>query len=57
MLRRNQLFHLPDGRKLGCNEYGALGGRPILYFHGTASTRVDLRMTPDPFDDARYWVE
>jgi pimeloyl-ACP methyl ester carboxylesterase len=33
---------LPDGRVLGYAEYGDLNGRPLLYFHGGLSCRVDI---------------
>src|SRR5688572_26543304 len=33
---------LPDGRQLGYGLYGPQGGRPVLYFHGTPSSRLEL---------------
>ena len=33
---------LPDHRKLGYSVYGAMGARPVLYFHGTPSSRLEL---------------
>jgi pimeloyl-ACP methyl ester carboxylesterase len=33
---------LPDGRLLGYALYGPANGRPVLYFHGTPSSRLEL---------------
>jgi pimeloyl-ACP methyl ester carboxylesterase len=33
---------LPDGRLLGYARYGPSAGRPVLYFHGTPSSRLEL---------------
>ena len=33
---------LSDGRHLGYAEYGPSSGRPVLYFHGTPSSRLEL---------------
>ncbi|RPJ22166.1 MAG: alpha/beta hydrolase [Chloroflexi bacterium] len=41
MSRLNQGFRLPDGRKLGYDERGASDGKPILYFHGSPSSRLE----------------
>lgn len=38
---------LPDGRKLGYAQYGALTGRPIFYLHGLPGSRMEAAM----FDD------
>lgn len=32
---------LDDGRELAFAEYGALAGRPVFYFHGTPSSRLE----------------
>jgi pimeloyl-ACP methyl ester carboxylesterase len=40
----DQVFHLPDGRRLGFAEYGASGGRPLLFFHGTPGARLLARV-------------
>lgn len=32
---------LPDGRMLGYNLFGPANGRPILYFHGSPSSRLE----------------
>jgi pimeloyl-ACP methyl ester carboxylesterase len=37
----NQSLTLKDGRCLGFAEYGASTGRPVFYFHGSASSRLD----------------
>ena len=39
-MRENQTLQLPDGRKLGFAEYGAPDGRPVLFFHGSPSSRL-----------------
>ncbi len=38
----NQTFHLPDGRQLGYCTVGE--GKPVLYFHGTASSRLETQL-------------
>jgi pimeloyl-ACP methyl ester carboxylesterase len=35
---------LPDGRTLGYSVYGAAEGKPLLYFHGTPSSRLELKL-------------
>jgi len=37
----NNLFQLPDRRKLGYALYGPDDGQPIFYFHGTPSSRLE----------------
>jgi len=44
MSRVNQHFTLSDGRMLGYNEYGPIDGKPLFYFHGTPSSRVEWQM-------------
>ena len=39
--RTNQQTKLKDGRMLGYAEYGAPEGKPIFYFHGFPSSRLD----------------
>ena len=39
--RTNQQIKLKDGRLLGYAEYGAPEGKPIFYFHGFPSSRLD----------------
>lgn len=39
--RHAQIFTLPDGRKLGFAEYGSPTGKPLLYFHGYPSSRIE----------------
>src|SRR5262249_7784768 len=41
--RPNQQIWLPDGRRLGFAEYGEAEGKPILYFHGWPSSRLEAR--------------
>lgn len=36
------IVSLPDGRKIGCAEYGKTSGNPVLYFHGGLSSRLDI---------------
>src|SRR5947209_19434697 len=44
MSRINQHFTLSDGRVLGYNEYGPIDGKPLFYFHGTPSSRIEWQM-------------
>jgi pimeloyl-ACP methyl ester carboxylesterase len=44
MLILNQQFRLPDGRQLGYDEYGVPDGRPLFYFHGAPSARVEFSL-------------
>ncbi len=44
-VRPDNVITLPDGRALGYAECGDPSGVPILHFHGTPSSRLDL-MTP-----------
>jgi len=46
--RVDQQFTLPDGRKLGYDDFGPLDGKPLLYFHGTPGSRRDIEfILPD----------
>jgi pimeloyl-ACP methyl ester carboxylesterase len=36
----NQILTLPDKRRLGCAVEGE--GKPVIYFHGTASSRLEI---------------
>jgi pimeloyl-ACP methyl ester carboxylesterase len=47
MSKLNQQFQLPDGRKLGYDEYGAADGKPIFYLHGSPSARVEFSLFGD----------
>jgi pimeloyl-ACP methyl ester carboxylesterase len=38
---RDSLFTLPDGRRLAWAEYGDPRGTPIVYLHGTMSSRLE----------------
>jgi pimeloyl-ACP methyl ester carboxylesterase len=44
MSQINQLITLPDGRRLGYNSYGPPDGRPVFYFHGSPSSRVEAAL-------------
>ena len=37
-----QKITLPDGRTLAYTVYGAVDGQPLLYFHGTPSSRLEI---------------
>ncbi len=43
----NQQFLLPEGRKLGYDEYGPPDGKPVFYFHGSPSARVEFTLFGD----------
>ncbi|GEO09610.1 alpha/beta fold hydrolase [Segetibacter aerophilus] len=38
---KDEVFELPDKRTLGYALYGPLEGRPVIYFHGTPSSRSE----------------
>jgi pimeloyl-ACP methyl ester carboxylesterase len=40
----NQIFTLEDDRKLGYAEYGTVTGKPIFYFHGHRSSRLEPKI-------------
>lgn len=40
----NGIFDLKDGRKLGFALYGPETGQPVLYFHGTPSSRLEPQL-------------
>lgn len=42
--RSSQTIILKDGRELGYAEFGNLSGKPIIYFHGHRSSRLEPRM-------------
>lgn len=44
MSKINQQFTLPDGRKLGYDEHGPSSGKPLFYFHGTPSSRIEFNL-------------
>ncbi|MFW9828599.1 MAG: alpha/beta hydrolase [Candidatus Thorarchaeota archaeon] len=50
----DQIFILKDGRKLGYAEFGAPEGKPIFYFHGHGSSRLEPRMYG--FDEIKFNV-
>ena len=41
MSELNQQMQLPDGRRLGYDERGPSNGKPLFYFHGSPSSRVE----------------
>ena len=41
MPKLDQQFQLPDGRRLGYDEYGSSDGKSLFYFHGSPSSRVE----------------
>jgi pimeloyl-ACP methyl ester carboxylesterase len=44
----NLTLRLCDGRTLGYAEYGAVGGKPVLVFHGGLGARVQVRVAHAP---------
>jgi pimeloyl-ACP methyl ester carboxylesterase len=40
----NQQLHLPDGRRLGYAERGPSDGKPLFYFHGSPSSRIEAAL-------------
>ncbi|HLF74934.1 MAG TPA: alpha/beta hydrolase [Anaerolineales bacterium] len=44
MSKLSQQIQLPDGRRLGYDEYGPAEGKPVFYFHGSPSSRVEWRI-------------
>ena len=44
MSKVNLYVTLSDGRKLGYNEYGPADGKPLFYFHGTPSSRIEWQI-------------
>ncbi|KAF4438026.1 hypothetical protein F53441_12878 [Fusarium austroafricanum] len=45
--RTHQTFHLKDGRTLGFAEFGKEDGKPVLYFHGYPSSRLEAQPIHD----------
>jgi pimeloyl-ACP methyl ester carboxylesterase len=41
MSKLNQQLQLPDGRRLGYDERGPSNGKPLFYFHGSPSSRIE----------------
>ncbi len=46
-MKTDNLLTLPDGRKLAYVEFGKPDGYPVLYFHGTPSSRLEPLMIGD----------
>lgn len=42
--RESKQVTLSDGRRIGYAEFGAAGGRPVLYCHGFPASRLDGRL-------------
>lgn len=53
-----QQLVLPDGRKLGFSQRGLLGGKPVFYFHGSPSSRLesDLFISNELLNDYQIWL-
>ncbi|OGO59311.1 MAG: hypothetical protein A2029_05015 [Chloroflexi bacterium RBG_19FT_COMBO_47_9] len=47
MSKLNQKIELKDGRMLGYDEHGAPDGKPLFYFHGSPSCRVESGLYVD----------
>jgi pimeloyl-ACP methyl ester carboxylesterase len=45
--KRDQQISLHDGRLLGYAEYGSPKGKPVFYFHGFPSSRLDWQLFHD----------
>lgn len=41
--KRNSIFKLPSGRNLGYSEFGDSQGKPLLYFHGWPTSRLQAQ--------------
>jgi len=46
-VKTDNIVFLPDGRKLAYSEFGEPEGYPVLYFHGTPSSRLEPMMIGD----------
>jgi pimeloyl-ACP methyl ester carboxylesterase len=44
MPKFNQQLELPDGRRLGYDKHGPTEGRPVFYFHGSPSSRLEIML-------------
>ncbi len=53
---QNNSLDLPDGRKMGFNEYGDPHGVPIFYFHGTPGSRLEAGRLHEMGATHRYRV-
>lgn len=40
----NHVFKLKDGRNIGFSQYGDLGGKPLFFFHGWPSSRLQAKI-------------
>jgi pimeloyl-ACP methyl ester carboxylesterase len=63
MLKLNQQFQLPDGRKLGYDARGAPDGKPIFYlWHGEEDKNIPVAMaryaaTAIPKCEAKFYPD
>ncbi|VUC25749.1 unnamed protein product [Clonostachys rosea] len=44
---KDHIFELPDGRKLGYADYGSPTGKPLFYFHGYPSCRLEASVADE----------
>ncbi|CAG9952997.1 unnamed protein product [Clonostachys rosea f. rosea IK726] len=44
---KDHIYELPDGRKLGYADYGSPTGKPLLYFHGYPSCRLEASVADE----------
>lgn len=47
MPKLDQQLKLPDGRRLGFDEHGPTNGKPLFYFHGSPSSRIEASLYID----------
>jgi len=47
-MNENQTITLKDGRKIGYAEYGDLKGKPLFFFHGWPSSRLQAKILDEP---------
>ena len=47
MPKLKQQFLLSSGYKLGYDEYGPAVGKPLFYFHGSPSSRLEFKLFVD----------
>ena len=43
----DELFHLPNGCRIGYRRFGNANGLPVLYFHGNPSCRLEVELVAD----------
>jgi pimeloyl-ACP methyl ester carboxylesterase len=52
----SQTHTLPNGRKLGYATTGSPKGYPVVYFHGTASSRLEIFLLKDFAQTYGFWL-